>query len=237
MYLSADMRKLVLFDIDGTLLWTDGAGREAIRRALLAEVGMTGPIEGFRFDGKTDPQIIGELMCAAGHPHGSSASHIAAVCARYLELLAVELERRSHRIRLFPGVRELLDRLEGRGDALVGLLTGNLADGAALKLRAAGIATDRFRVGAYGSDATERDALPAIAVTRAAALMGRVLRGQEIVIVGDTPADITCGSGLGARPIGVATGAYTVAELRDAGAYAAFESFAEPQPVLNAIYA
>lgn len=231
------MRKLVLFDIDGTLLWTDGAGRRAIRRALLEEMGTTGPIEGYRFDGKTDPQIIEELLTAAGHPDASHRERHELVCRRYVELLAAELERSPGRTKLYAGVEELLRRLEERGDALVGLLTGNLAAGAELKLRAAGLDPGRFRVGAFGSDAAERWRLPAIAVERAVPLMGRPVRGRDLVIVGDTPADMTCGRQLDARAIGVATGSFTVRELLEAGAFAAFESFADPEPVLSAIYA
>lgn len=231
------MRKLILFDIDGTLLWTDGAGRAAIRQALLAEMGATGPIDGFRFDGKTDPQIVRELMVAAGHPHADSRRHIDAVCTRYVQLLERELEKARERIRVFPGVVALLDHLTDRGDALLGLLTGNVAAGATLKLRAAGIGPDRFRVGAYGSDAPERPRLPAIAAERAAGLMGRRPQGADVVIVGDTPADMTCGVEIGARAIGVATGAYTTGDLEAAGAFAAFDDFADLRATATAIYA
>lgn len=231
------MRKLVLFDIDGTLLWTDGAGRAAIRDALLKETGTTGPIEGFRFDGKTDLQIIQELLHAAGHPDAAHPQCVAAVCRRYTALLTTELAKRTRHIRLYPGVPALLDALDARGDALVGLLTGNVAEGARLKLRAAGIDPARFRVGAYGSDAADRSALPSIAARRAASAMGRLPAGEEIVIVGDTPADMVCGAPLGARAIGVATGAFSVAALEAAGAFAVFESFRDASAVLAAIFA
>ncbi len=221
------MRRLILFDIDGTLLWSDGAGRVAIRAALVAELGTAGPIDGFRFDGKTDPQIIQELLRLERHPAASSHDHVETVCRRYAALLEAELRRGTRRMEIFPGVLALLDALEAREDALVGLLTGNIIEGARLKLRAAGIDPDRFRVGAYGSDAAERSRLPAIAAERAAPLMGRTPTGREIVIVGDTPADMTCGREVGARAIGVATGAFSVTELEAAGAATAFESFAD----------
>src|SRR5213592_4624817 len=126
--------KLVLFDIDGTLLWTDGAGRRAIQRALLDEMGTAGPIEQYRFDGKTDPQIVRELMTLAGHPDAEAEDRIAAVCRRYVALLAAELAPPSPKPRLLPGVPELLAALEpheAAGRALVGLLTGNVEGGAA----------------------------------------------------------------------------------------------------------
>ncbi len=229
--------KLVLFDIDGTLLWTDGAGRRAIRAAMLAEMGTAGPIEGYRLDGKTDPQIVRDLLTAAGHPHAESTAHLDLVCRKYVSLLRGELEASAGRSRTYPGVPELLDLLERRNDAVLGLLTGNLAEGAALKLRAVGLDPVRFRVGAYGSDAAERSRLPAIAAERAAPLLGRVVSGDDLVIIGDTPSDVTCGASLRARAIGVATGSYSRADLLAAGAFAAFDSFADPAPVLAAVYA
>lgn len=231
------MRKLVLFDIDGTLLWTDGAGRRAIRAALLAEMGTAGPIDGYCLDGKTDPQIVRELLSAAGHPEAASPVHVELVCRRYVSLLQGELEVSAGRSRTYPGVPELLDLLERRADTVLGLLTGNVAEGAALKLRAVGLDPGRFHVGAYGSDAAERPRLPAIAAQRAAPLLGRVVSGHDLVIVGDTPADMTCGDAVGARAIGVATGSYSRADLLAAGAYAAFDSFADPEPVVAAVHA
>lgn len=230
-------RRLVLFDIDGTLVWSAGAGRAAISQALLQEMGATGPIDAHRFDGKTDPQIVIELMTAAGHPDARSERHIAAVCDRYLELLGAELESRRHTISVYPGVEDLLTSLEERSDTLLGLLTGNLASGAAMKLRAAGIAPERFRVGAFGSDSPLRSALPAIAAARAVPIMGRAPTGRDIVIIGDTPADMTCGQGVGARAVGVATGLHSVAELVATGAHAAFETLADTPAVLDAILA
>lgn len=228
--------QLVLFDIDGTLVWTAGAGRSAIGEALLAEMGSTGPIDDYRFDGKTDPQIVVELMNAAGNPHAESPSHIDAVCHRYLELLQEALAQRQDSIRVYPGVRELLDALKRRADTLVGLLTGNLERGAYIKLRAAGIDPDGFEVGAFGSDSAIRAELPAIAAARATPIIGREPRGEEIIIVGDTPADMTCGVGIGARAIGVATGRHSVAELLAVGGHAAFEDLADTESVLDAIY-
>lgn len=232
------MTKLILFDIDGTLLSSDGAGKRAIRSALLAEAGTAGPIDdGYRLDGKTDPQIVRELLAAAGHPHADDVGRVAAVCRRYVKLLGDELAASAGKSRTYPGVPALLDLIERRADAVLGLLTGNLAEGAALKLRAVGLDPARFRVAAYGSDAAERVRLPAIAAERAKTLLGRTVTGCDLVIVGDTPADMTCGAALGARAIGVATGRYAVADLVAAGAFAAFASFADPAPVLDAIYA
>src|SRR2546428_7407007 len=187
--------KLVLFDIDGTLLWTDGAGRRAIRQALLDEAGTAGPIESYRFDGKTDPQIVRELLTLAAHPAARDEARLQAVCGRYVELLAAELARPTQRTTLLPGITELLPALgdeEAAGRALVGLLTGNLERGAALKLRSAGLEPGRFRVGAYGSDSRQRPYLPAVAAPRAAPLAGPTFAGGAIAIVGGPP-DHTAG--------------------------------------------
>lgn len=230
------MQKLILFDIDGTLLWTDGAGRRAIHAALRAELGLEGPFDGVRFDGKTDPQIVRELLAAARHEAEVPETRVEAICRRYVALLREELEAGGREMQVFPGVIDLLDSIDARADALVGLLTGNLMDGAMLKLRAAGIPPERFRVGAYGSDAADRRALPPIAVERAALLMGRTPERDEVVIIGDTPNDMRCGEALGVRAIGVATGNYTTDDLRRAGGHAVFDDFTDPLPVLEAIY-
>jgi len=231
------MRKLILFDIDGTLLHTHGAGRRAIHAALAEEFGAAPPEHVVRLDGKTDPQIVRELLQVTNDPGADDAARIAAVCRRYVDLLALELARGDHTTAVYPGVHLLLDLLEARGDAVLGLLTGNLAEGARLKLESGGIAYERFRVGAFGSDHADRAALPAIAAHRAAVLVGRVPRGAEIVILGDTPADMTCGASVAARPIGVATGSYSTDALAAAGAYAVFADLSEPHRVLAAIYA
>lgn len=226
---------LVLFDIDGTMLLTAGAGRRALTAALAGEVVVDEAFDRVRFDGKTDPQIVIELLEASGHPRARDDDLIRDVCRRYVGLLAEELQHPRSRATLMPGIPELLAALEQEEDVLVGLLTGNMAEGAALKLAAAGIEPDRFRVGAYGSDSAHRPDLPAIAARRAAAHFGREPRGREVVIIGDTPADVTCGLGIAARAIGVATGAYAVAELEAAGAHATFVDLRDTARVLEAI--
>ncbi len=232
--------RLILFDIDGTLLWTDGAGRRAIQRALLDEAGTAGPIDTYRFDGKTDPQIVRELLTLAGHPEAGADGRIAAVCRRYVELLSAELAESTRRMRLLPGVRELLAALEPHeteGRALVGLLTGNLEGGAALKLGAVGLDPARFAVGAYGSDSARRPDLPAIAAERAARRTGKRFAGADIVIVGDTPDDVACGRPIGARAVAVATGFFDVTQLRAAGAAHVFENLTDTRAVTSALLA
>ncbi|HEY8106741.1 MAG TPA: HAD family hydrolase, partial [Gemmatimonadales bacterium] len=213
--------RLVLFDIDGTILLTAGAGRRAITAALAEQVGGRTTFERIRFDGKTDPQIVTEMLTAAGDPGPHDGPRIRAVCERYVSLLERELATTTG-TRLMPGFPDILDRLEGHDGVVLGLLTGNLERGAALKLRAAGLDPARFRVGAYGSDAAHRPDLPPIAARRAEPFFGRKPAGAEVVIIGDTPADVACGAGIGARAVAVATGAYSVEQLAACGAHAVF---------------
>jgi phosphoglycolate phosphatase len=227
-------KKIVLFDIDGTILWTDGAGRRAVFQALEEHFGETGPGE-HRFDGKTDPQIVRELMRHAGVAEADIDARLDVVLDRYLALLREELADTDHGDHVFPGVAELLRALEARDDVLLGLLTGNIHPGAHAKLSAVGIAPDRFLVGAFGSDHHERPELPEIARRRAEALLGAPVSGRDVVVIGDTPADIACGIGIGARAIGVATGRYSVDELRACNAAAVFPDLADTDAVMRAI--
>jgi phosphoglycolate phosphatase len=204
--------KLVLFDIDGTLLLTDGAGRRAIHDALIEVFGTTGP-SGHRFDGKTDPQIVRELMRMAGHGDPVIDAGLDRVFELYVQGLELELRAPGYTSQALPGVHALLDALEAESAVTLGLLTGNLLRGARAKLNAVNIAFDRFAVGAFGSDHEMRTALPAIARQRYAEQSGVWLDGADLVIIGDTPADIECGRSLGVRAVGVATGSYSVDEL------------------------
>ena len=129
----------------------------------------------------------------------------------------------------------MLDRLEADDGIVLGLLTGNLAEGARLKLCAAGLNPERFRVAAYGSDAANRPDLPPIAAQRAERFFGRVPSGDEVVIIGDTPADIACGSCISARAVAVATGGYSVPDLAAWGPHAVFEDLSDTDRVVDAI--
>lgn len=226
--------KLVLFDIDGTILWTDGAGRRAIQRALTEVFGSAGP-ENHWFDGKTDRQIVRELMRHDGHGDAHIDARMDRLITRYVEELERELVNPEHPPQLLPGVRALLDALEARHDVLLGLLTGNMVEGAVAKLRAVGIDFDRFRVGAFGSDHEHRPELPAIARARARELLGTELPGRDVVVIGDTPADLECGRGIGARAIGVATGRYSVEDLLKHDPLAVFEDLTDTDRVVRVI--
>ena len=225
--------KLVLFDIDGTILWSDGAGRRAMTEALMNVFGGAGPTD-YHYDGKTDPQIVRDLMRASGHTDETIDERIDPLMQRYLGGLERELAGGT-RAHVFDGVRELLDLLEARSDIILGLLTGNLREGAAIKLRAAGIDIDRFKVCAFGSDHHARAELPALAQRRAKEDLGLDIPGDHVFVIGDTPADITCGQGIGARAIAVATGRYTPEELARHHPYALFSSLADTAAVMKVI--
>ena len=228
------MRRLILFDIDGTLISADGAGKRAVRDALTEVFGTTGAIGGYSFAGRTDPEIVRHLLGGAG----LSDEEIDAGLPRLWERYVAGLEREIRRVdvRALPGVPALLDRVEAEGgEVVLGVLTGNLREGARIKVEAAGIEFDRFRVGAFGSDHASRPELPAIAVRRAEEATGVRFAGKEIVIVGDTPLDVECGAHLGVRTIATATGTYSLDALADACPDHLFPDLADVEAVWSAI--
>ncbi len=226
--------KLVLFDIDGTMLWTDGAGRRAMEGALLEMFGTTGD-PAYRYDGKTDRQIAREELRAAGVDDATIDARMDELLNAYVSRLSVALAREPTAARLCSGVLPLLDALEAHGGATLGLLTGNVEDGARYKLRAVGVDFARFRVSAFGSDHEDRPSLPAVAQRRAREILGLELTGHDLVIIGDTPADIHCGRSLGVRAIGVATGRYSVDDLMAHSPHAAFATLDDTDAVLAAL--
>jgi phosphoglycolate phosphatase len=226
--------KVVLFDIDGTLLLSGGAGRLAMEAALVAHFGTAGP-PSYRYDGKTDKLIVRESMRLAGFDDAAIDARMDAVVAAYLEGLRGVLARGERKAYTLPGIDALVAAVDAADDLVLGLLTGNVVDGAGVKLRAAGLAPDRLRIGAYGSDHEERPMLPPIAQRRASDLLRRAVPGDHLVIIGDTPADMECGRGIGARAIGVATGGYDAAALGACGPAAAFDDLTDTARVLEAI--
>lgn len=228
--------KLVLFDIDGTILLTDGAGKRAIHRALVEVFGATGP-DDHLFGGKTDPQIVRELMRLEGHGDAHIDEHMRTLLDRYVTYLQDELRSGAAGVYVMPGIPQLLDALDARDDIILGLLTGNLEAGARAKLTAAAIDPDRFRVGAYGSDHEMRGELPAVAQRRTRDELGVHVTGPDVVVIGDTPADLTCGRSIGARAIGVATGHYSVDDLRQHEAAAIFQDLSSTEDVVRVILA
>lgn len=203
------MRRLILFDIDGTLV-LGGPAKHAFVDAMTEIYGTPGPLEEISFAGKTDPQIARELLEAAGLAHAEIDRGLQRLWTRYLDNLETLLP--NDPVRVLPGVSDLLDALEIHDDVAVGLLTGNIRGGARLKLDSGGL-WGRFSFGSYGSDHEERDELPGIAVGRARELYGDFVTAELAVVVGDTPRDVACGKAGGTRTVAVATGSFTSTEL------------------------
>jgi len=226
--------RLVLFDIDGTLLNSGGMGRVAMQRALDQVFGSPGN-PSYRYDGKTDKQIVRDVMRLEGHSDAHIDSQMHKLIELYLEGLREGAKSGKFNVRPLDGVVDILAALEKRDDVILGLLTGNVEAGARIKLNAAGIDPDRFRVNAFGSDHEHRPELPAIAQRRAGETLGLDIAGDRLVVIGDTPADIECGRSIGAKAIGVASGHYTVKDLEAHNPYAAFPSLKNTQRVLEKI--
>ena len=226
--------RLLLFDIDGTLIHSNRIGRAALGRALQEGFGHAGAFETISFTGKTDWGTVRELMLAEGW----SEADIEARLPHFYERMAAagrELFTPEH-IWPCPGVPPLLTALAGRDDVVLALLTGNIGSTVPLKLGAAGIDPGLFRVGAYGSDSASRNALFAIALQRAEAQLGLRVAPQDVIIIGDTPGDICCARAGGGRAIAVATGPYSIAALRDCGPDHVFADLTETETVLRALF-
>jgi phosphoglycolate phosphatase-like HAD superfamily hydrolase len=225
------MPKLVLFDIDGTLVLTGGAGLRAMNRACEEILGRAEALDGVPVAGRTDWIILHDSLARIGHEMDHQL--FAGLRDRYLKHLATEILKPGHgRKGVMPGIRELLDHLAPRGDIVLGLLTGNFKAGAQIKLQHFDL-WRYFQCGAFGDDASDRNALVPFAVERARARGLPAFDSGEIFVIGDTPHDVACALAVGAVPIGVATGGSTVAELRASGAELVFDDLAETAVVLK----
>lgn len=224
--------RLVLFDIDGTLLSAGGASRRAVERALHETFDTTGPIDTWAFGGKTDPQICRELLAQAGMSCATVDAHLPACLDRYVAYLAEELPRASCELK--PGFPILLDRLASEPEVVLGLLTGNIEAGARLKLAHFGL-LHYFPIGVYGSDHADRYQLPALAVQRAKDRFELAFAGKQVVIIGDTPHDVGCGRSLGVRSIAVATGRHRAEELAGCQPDYLFDDLSRTDEVLASI--
>jgi phosphoglycolate phosphatase-like HAD superfamily hydrolase len=207
-----------LFDIDGTLVSAGGAGRRAFERAVADRCGPgIGVLAELRLDGMTDRLIVREALRILGQPFEESFCD--ALLARYVVHLADEINGPGYAI--LPGVVDALDALRARG-ALVALCTGNVVDGARLKLARGGI--DRYfdwgasAVCGFAADGEERERVVRAALRRASDRLGRAVAPAEALVIGDTPRDVAAAHAAGVPVLGVATGRYAEAELREAGA-------------------
>ncbi|GAB4390060.1 MAG: HAD family hydrolase [Thermodesulfovibrionales bacterium] len=236
--------KLVLFDIDGTLLDSGGAGTRALDLAFSEVYSITEAFRGIRMAGKTDTEIIGEALLRHGIDRSDEASP--ALTRVYLKYLALEIK--NDRKRLKPGVEETLERLGSQPGVRLGLLTGNIEGGAEIKIGAFGLERHFLPkngaggepgrlLGAFGSDNADRNLLLPIAVRKLAEDCGKTVSFADCVVVGDTPRDINCARPYGARAVGVATGPYSLEDLRAAGADLVISDLAQGSGHLDALLA
>jgi phosphoglycolate phosphatase len=198
--------KLVLFDIDGTLISARGAGRRAMQSALERVFGTSGGIGGYDLRGRTDTRIVYEVMGAEGWEPERVKERLDDFFEAYLAGLSSEIGDGRDVVTL-PGVAAVVEQLERSREAILGLVTGNIEEGARIKLMPTGL-WPRFRVGAFGSDHMDRRRLPSLAARRANALLGSTFGPADVVVVGDTPHDIDCARAFGAVAVAVATGQY-----------------------------
>ncbi len=227
--------KVVLFDIDGTLVTTGGAARAAFTRALSEAAGRPIRPDGYSFSGRTDPQIARDLLLANGLEGAALEAAVPESIRLYLHYFADELPRTPGG-RMLPGVRELLQALAARPDTRTALLTGNVEAGARLKLGHFDLTGFfEFALSCFGSDDADRYRLPALALARARSVLGAGLSGRQLVVVGDSEHDVLCGRFVGARSVAVGTGWTPYATLQALGPDVLLEDLSDTSRALAAI--
>ncbi|HWA26511.1 MAG TPA: HAD family hydrolase [Lacunisphaera sp.] len=224
-------KKLILWDIDGTLIVSHGAGVRAMEKALTKRFGVKVDLGSIDWAGRTDSWITGEVFRHVGLPDTPQNSHD--YLEAYLELLPLELAH-GRQGQVLPGVLELLEIFHRRDDVAQGLLTGNLKRGAEFKLTHYKV-WHYFEFGAFADDSPVRNELGPHALRRARERHAIEFTPANTFIIGDTPHDIECGKVIGARTIGVATGKYRVPELAAHQPTAVFEDFADTKAFLRVI--
>jgi phosphoglycolate phosphatase len=228
---------LVLFDLDGTLVDCAGAGRRAIETAFREVLGLPdieGPSRRVRFEGKTDPVIVEEIAREAGVPVERLAGVEAEFRASYVGALREELARPDPRRRIMPGVRALLEALRHEPQVLIGLLTGNIEEGARAKLEPFGL-NGYFTSGGFSSDHKDRAEIARVARDRLAHLTGREIPPERVSVVGDTELDIHCARVNGFRAVAVQSGWIPRERLLAARPDALFDDLTDLPAVLRAL--
>ena len=219
-------RRLILWDIDSTLVNTGAAGQHALIRATIEWFGGDGDLTGVEIAGRTDRAIAHQIMEKYAKP--AATENVDAFLDRYVSLLPDELPKRNGRV--LPGVRELLEDLSRQPSTTLGLLTGNLERGAQLKLEYYDL-WHFFPFGAFADDHHDRNALGPCAVQRAAAHAGFEFRPEQVDVVGDTGHDVACGKAFGARTIAVATGSWSRERLAECAPDFLFDDLANVNEV------
>ncbi len=224
------MSCLILFDIDGTLVLTGGAGSRAMDRAFRDVFLIENAFRGIPMPGRMDPHIVADAASRAGivldlELHSQFRR-------RYQQCLVEEMAMPGPRKGVLPGVRALLDRLQARRDAFLALLTGNYSDAARVKLEYFDL-WRYFSCGAYGEEAGERYQLVPVAVERARACGADAAALDRVIVVGDTPFDVACAHAAGALAVAVATGGHSAGELAQSGADVVFEDLTDSERFLE----
>ncbi|HEY4281942.1 MAG TPA: HAD hydrolase-like protein [Chthoniobacterales bacterium] len=205
---SAQEKRLLLFDIDGTLIHSAGAGAYSLRYTLAERFGIDDDLADIEFAGMTDSGIVISILNK--HHLPPTNENVAGFLDTYVHFLSLELPRRAGQ--LLPGVPDLLEKLRGRSQITLALLTGNISRGAQLKLEHYGV-WHFFEFGAFADDHHDRNQLGPFAQARAREKHGYEFRADQIDVIGDTPRDIACGKSFGARTIAIATGSCPRQEL------------------------
>ncbi len=227
------MPKLVLFDIDGTLVLTGGAGIRAMNSAGRSVLGAANLLDGIQVAGRTDWIILQDALRRRGETLDDDL--FARLRDEYIAGLRDEIALPGEGVKgVMPGVRELLPRLQSRGDVVLGLLTGNFEQGARLKLEHFDL-WRYFQCGAFGDDAADRNALVPFAVERARGRGAGDIPYEQVLVIGDTPHDVACADAVGAVPVAVATGNYSVQQLRETGAQIVLEDLSDTEGFLEIV--
>jgi phosphoglycolate phosphatase-like HAD superfamily hydrolase len=225
--------KLLLFDVDGTLLLSGYAGMRAMEKVFMRLYNLPEAFLGVVPDGKVDPAIWREIIAHRGLDVGDLEPAIANLNEKYIEQLAKEMPTAPAKI--MPGVVNLLNALRAREDVQLALLTGNLEPGARIKCGRFEL-NSYFPFGAFGSDNEIRAELVKIAVKRAEEYMGKAIPMDEnVFVIGDTPKDVECGKANGVTTVGVATANYTVPQLLETGADFVFDDFSDTEEVVKTL--
>lgn len=208
------MNRIVLFDIDGTLLTMGDAAKVAFADALTRAAGRPIDPDGYSFSGKTDPQIARDILTLHGVTGRELEAAIPETIRLYVEAIGGDWKRLAD-ARLLPGVNALLEALHARGDACVVLLTGNVEGGARVKVGHFDLTRYfDFSISCFGSDDADRYRLPALALQRARRRFDEEMTGEHLVVVGDSEHDVLCARTVGARTVAVGTGWTTESRLR-----------------------
>ena len=219
---------ILLFDIDGTLVRTGGAGKAAMESALRAAFGVREIRDTVPYSGRTDRAIARDLL--ALHDIDTTPANQTRLRDTYLARLPASLKR--HGGKVCPGVDELLAELHPRADVVLGLLTGNVRAGANQKLGHYGL-WDYFACGGFGDDHFERDDVARLAMAEVRAHLGRDFDRGEVWVIGDTPLDVQCARAVGAKAVAVATGWHPIEELEKHSPDHAFEDLSNLEELLR----